>query len=430
MTTIEQAADGSFRIGAAVSGMALHDHENFGKVWPGVLEAVNLIGSKQVQGRASAGGNLCNGSPAADSVPAMIAAGALCALSCRAPTAERELPRSRTCITPGPARHPICQAGRDHRGQYQACRRACRSRGGDAYLTVYSAHGDGHRRGRRRREPDDRRSGVCTVGARRARRRCADTALLVPKTPRRRSSAGRRSTKQPGKSRGRLRQGRLPSDRRQARHGIAYRTQGFAGVLVRRAAEHRGRACDAEKLRSGSNPDGPQAVHVHDHRINGEAGRVPLRAASDTMLGRSPRRTFHMTGSRRKAARRETAGRARSTLDGRQSDLLLPGSRCGGRGCTPSRTIEGMANGRYPAPVAAEVPRAWRHSSAGSARSGFLVASEVAARRGTPNPSEHDVRLLARWQPVSVYRLRQDRPLRSSKPQLSMRAEEKQDAAR
>jgi aerobic carbon-monoxide dehydrogenase medium subunit len=80
MTSIEETADGGFRVGAAVSGMALAEHPRFGKVWPGVLEAVNLIGSKQVQGRASAGGNLCNGSPAGDSVPAMIAAGAIVTL--------------------------------------------------------------------------------------------------------------------------------------------------------------------------------------------------------------------------------------------------------------------------------------------------------------------------------------------------------------
>ena len=52
MTAIEETADGGFRIGAATSGMALTEHPRFGKVWPGVLEAVNLIGSKQVQGRA------------------------------------------------------------------------------------------------------------------------------------------------------------------------------------------------------------------------------------------------------------------------------------------------------------------------------------------------------------------------------------------
>ena len=40
MTSIEETSSG-FRIGAAVSGMALHDHPRFGKVWPGVLEAVN-----------------------------------------------------------------------------------------------------------------------------------------------------------------------------------------------------------------------------------------------------------------------------------------------------------------------------------------------------------------------------------------------------
>src|SRR5450759_3630498 len=64
MTAIEETPDGGFRIGAAVAGAVLSEHPRFGQVWPGVLEAVNLIGSTQVQGRASAGGNLCNGSPA------------------------------------------------------------------------------------------------------------------------------------------------------------------------------------------------------------------------------------------------------------------------------------------------------------------------------------------------------------------------------
>src|SRR3990170_892617 len=67
---------GGFRIGAAVTGAELKEHAKLRSVWPGVVEAANLIGSTQIQGRATMGGNLCNGSPAADSVPALIAAGA------------------------------------------------------------------------------------------------------------------------------------------------------------------------------------------------------------------------------------------------------------------------------------------------------------------------------------------------------------------
>jgi len=69
--------DGGFRIGAAVSGAEMGEHTALKAMWPGVVEAVELIGSTQVQGRATMVGNLCNGSPAADSVPAMLAAGAM-----------------------------------------------------------------------------------------------------------------------------------------------------------------------------------------------------------------------------------------------------------------------------------------------------------------------------------------------------------------
>lgn len=89
MTAIEETADGGFRIGAAVSGAVLAEHPKFGKAWPGVLEGINLIGSTQVQGRASAGGNLCNGSPAGDSVPAMVAAGAV--VTIQGPGGRREM---------------------------------------------------------------------------------------------------------------------------------------------------------------------------------------------------------------------------------------------------------------------------------------------------------------------------------------------------
>src|SRR5258705_6350686 len=81
---------GGWRIGAAVTGAELRDHPRLKQAWPGVVEAATLIGSTQVQGRATMGGNLCNGSPAADSVPALIAAGAVATLV--GPKGRRDLP--------------------------------------------------------------------------------------------------------------------------------------------------------------------------------------------------------------------------------------------------------------------------------------------------------------------------------------------------
>src|ERR1700720_388775 len=99
IASIEETAGGGFRVGAAVPGAELAEHGRFGKVWPGVLEAVNLIGSTQIQGRASAGGNLCNGSPAGDSVPAMIAAGAI--VTVQGPSGRREIPVEQMPAGPG-----------------------------------------------------------------------------------------------------------------------------------------------------------------------------------------------------------------------------------------------------------------------------------------------------------------------------------------
>jgi carbon-monoxide dehydrogenase medium subunit len=89
---------GGFRVGAAVTGAELKEHPKLKSVWPGIVEAANLIGSTQIQGRATMGGNLCNGSPAADSVPALIAAGAKACLV--GPKGRRELPVEDVMIGP------------------------------------------------------------------------------------------------------------------------------------------------------------------------------------------------------------------------------------------------------------------------------------------------------------------------------------------
>ncbi len=73
---IARDADGRWRIGVAVPGAELGAHAALRRDWPGVVDGMELVGSTQVQGRATLVGNLCNGSPAADSVPGLIAAGA------------------------------------------------------------------------------------------------------------------------------------------------------------------------------------------------------------------------------------------------------------------------------------------------------------------------------------------------------------------
>jgi CO/xanthine dehydrogenase FAD-binding subunit len=90
---------GAFVIGAATSGMTISEHAGLGKAWPGVVEAAGLIGSTQVRGRASLAGNLCNASPAADSVPAMIAARATAIVV--GPEGRREVPVEQIAIAPG-----------------------------------------------------------------------------------------------------------------------------------------------------------------------------------------------------------------------------------------------------------------------------------------------------------------------------------------
>ena len=85
-----QIGDQETFIGAAVASAVLNENARLKALFPGLLEAADLIGSTQIQGRASIGGNLCNASPAGDRIPAMIACGAVCVIA--GDGGRRELP--------------------------------------------------------------------------------------------------------------------------------------------------------------------------------------------------------------------------------------------------------------------------------------------------------------------------------------------------
>jgi len=96
---IQRTPEGGWRIGIAVSGAELGAHAGLVADWPGVVEGMELVGSTQVQGRATLTGNLCNGSPAADSVPGLVAAGAV--VTIQGPNGARELPVEKVPVGPG-----------------------------------------------------------------------------------------------------------------------------------------------------------------------------------------------------------------------------------------------------------------------------------------------------------------------------------------
>ncbi len=77
---VEVGADETF-VGAAVASAVLNENEELKQRFPGLIEAADLIGSTQIQGRATIAGNLCNASPAGDTIPALIAIGAVCVIA-------------------------------------------------------------------------------------------------------------------------------------------------------------------------------------------------------------------------------------------------------------------------------------------------------------------------------------------------------------
>ena len=72
--------NGKVHLGAATPGALITANKELKVICPGLVEAIGLIGSSQIQGRCSVGGNLCNASPAADSVPALMVNQAICTI--------------------------------------------------------------------------------------------------------------------------------------------------------------------------------------------------------------------------------------------------------------------------------------------------------------------------------------------------------------
>jgi len=96
---VRAAADGSWRVGAAVPCHRLAADERFCLAYPAIMDSVKLIGGWQIQGRASLGGNLCNASPAADGIPPLMVCGAVARLA--GPQGERTLAVDQFCTAPG-----------------------------------------------------------------------------------------------------------------------------------------------------------------------------------------------------------------------------------------------------------------------------------------------------------------------------------------
>lgn len=122
---IREEADG-WHIGAATPGAVVGEHAGLCAAWPGVTEALQLIGSTQVQGRASMAGNLCNASPAGDSVPALVAAGAKAVIVGK--NGKRELPVEDVPASPGKTNLAPDEF------VYEFILPKCEGRTGDAYL--------------------------------------------------------------------------------------------------------------------------------------------------------------------------------------------------------------------------------------------------------------------------------------------------------
>src|SRR5262245_1024801 len=87
------------RLGASTPCYRIYEHTEVAKAYPALADATRIVGGWQIQSRASVGGNLCNSSPAADTIPTLIAHGVTCLIA--GPKGQREVKVEDFCAAPG-----------------------------------------------------------------------------------------------------------------------------------------------------------------------------------------------------------------------------------------------------------------------------------------------------------------------------------------
>jgi len=87
------------RLGASVPCYRIYENSEIAKAYPALADATRIVGGWQIQSRASVGGNLCNSSPAADTIPALIAYNVMCVIA--GPKGQREVKAEEFCVGPG-----------------------------------------------------------------------------------------------------------------------------------------------------------------------------------------------------------------------------------------------------------------------------------------------------------------------------------------
>lgn len=93
------SATHGLRLGASVPCSRVYDDAKIAAAYPALVDAAKIVGGWQIQSRASIGGNLCNSSPAADTIPALIAHHAYCEIA--GPGGKHNVPVEQFCTGPG-----------------------------------------------------------------------------------------------------------------------------------------------------------------------------------------------------------------------------------------------------------------------------------------------------------------------------------------